>query len=623
MLFYGMPSIVLNMIVKNESKVITSLLESVKSIIDYWVIVDTGSTDNTKEVIQDFFDKAGIPGEIHDRTWVNFGHNRTEGLKLASPKGDYLLCVDADMIVVNNGFDKSKLVFDAYQITQKNQSFQYNNLRLLKTSKKWQSIGVTHEYYECGEQYSYEFLNTLFINDVGNGGCKADKFERDIKMLRKGLIDEPENSRYMFYLAQSYKDIQDYEKAIEWYEKRVKAGGWEEEKWYATYQIMMCKIKMKKSYSEVLAACLESYSLRPTRIEPIVEFMIYCRENNFPQTISYNLGLSALDLKIPALDQLFIQTDHYEWRLLDEMSIICYYNENHELGVKIISKLLTQNKYPQCHKERIIKNYKFYMEAMKETFVKYPKINKKPKYLAIARAGDESKHETWLSDKKHKNFDLFVAYYGNEKNKWKSDADHYHQESGLKYPWFSKWLKNPTFDIYQYDAIWLCDDDIEADTETIAKMFDIFIEYNLFLAQPALQRRSYAKIKPLLAVPGYKLRYCKTVEAQMPIFTPEILKILKWTFDENDSGWGQDLLWPKVLGHPKNKLAIIDATPVYHSRPLHISDMYTKVLPKKGVTAIDELIAIVGKHGITLTEIEIDWDWEWGLPADHLIETVK
>ena len=75
--------VTLVMIVKDESRVIERCLASVLPVIDSWVIVDTGSTDDTKEKIKKFFDNVGIPGELHESKWVNFGTNRTEALELA------------------------------------------------------------------------------------------------------------------------------------------------------------------------------------------------------------------------------------------------------------------------------------------------------------------------------------------------------------------------------------------------------------------------------------------------------------------------------------------------------------------------------------------------------------
>jgi glycosyltransferase involved in cell wall biosynthesis len=68
------------MIVRDEALVIDRCLSSVAPFIDYWVIVDTGSTDNTPVLVEKTL--AGIPGELHHRPWKNFGHNRTEALEL-------------------------------------------------------------------------------------------------------------------------------------------------------------------------------------------------------------------------------------------------------------------------------------------------------------------------------------------------------------------------------------------------------------------------------------------------------------------------------------------------------------------------------------------------------------
>ena len=91
------PTICLNMIVKNESKIITRLFETVLPIIDSYCICDTGSTDNTRQIIKDYFDSKNIPGQIIRHPFKNFGHNRDYALKAAKSMADYLLFLDADM----------------------------------------------------------------------------------------------------------------------------------------------------------------------------------------------------------------------------------------------------------------------------------------------------------------------------------------------------------------------------------------------------------------------------------------------------------------------------------------------------------------------------------------------
>src|SRR5204862_2757696 len=109
------PTICLNMIVRNEAPVIRRCLDSVRPIIDYWVIVDTGSTDGTQDIIRELY--KDIPGELHERPWVDFAHNRTETLNLARERAEYIFVIDADEVIVcEPGFSMPPLAAEAYNM---------------------------------------------------------------------------------------------------------------------------------------------------------------------------------------------------------------------------------------------------------------------------------------------------------------------------------------------------------------------------------------------------------------------------------------------------------------------------------------------------------------------------
>jgi tetratricopeptide (TPR) repeat protein len=113
------------------------------------------------------------------------------------------------------------------------------DIRIIKNDDTFEYLGVTHEYVSTppGNHNVNIKKDELFIRDVGDGGSKSDKFERDIRLLLEGIIDEPNNVRYHFYLANSYKDSGHFEKAIEFYKKRIAMGDWEQEIWYSNYNI--------------------------------------------------------------------------------------------------------------------------------------------------------------------------------------------------------------------------------------------------------------------------------------------------------------------------------------------------------------------------------------------------
>jgi glycosyltransferase involved in cell wall biosynthesis len=213
------------MIVKNESKNIVRLLNSVYTLLDTYCICDTGSTDNTKELIQTFFDEKKIKGKIIEEPFKNFEYNRTFALKQCVGMSDYVLLIDADMILKIGKFNKSILgKYDNIQLFQGNEDFYYKNSRIVR-NVGYSYSGVTHEYINIPNGSCHCLLkDELFILDIGDGGSKANQFERDIELLTNGLKDDPTNARYHFYLANTYNDVGNKEKAIEYYKKRYEMG---------------------------------------------------------------------------------------------------------------------------------------------------------------------------------------------------------------------------------------------------------------------------------------------------------------------------------------------------------------------------------------------------------------
>jgi len=346
------------MIVKNEGKIIQRALASVAHLLDYWVICDTGSTDDTVDCIRQFFAERGIAGELHSVGWRNFGYNRTQALQLARSKADFLLLMDADMELVDTGFCKDMLQHPHYFIRQYNGSLVYYNTRLISTTPNWQSIGVTHEYYQPDDApIPSRKLESLYFLDHTDGGCKADKFTRDIALLLDGLRAEPNNNRYKFYLAGSYKDIGDNANAIKWYEQRIQGGEWAEEVYYSRYMKMICESRAEYPFSHWLLTGLEAFACRPQRLEALYEIVKYCRETR-QYGLGYQLGRAQENLLFPT-DSLFVDVAIHGWKFFDELSICAYWAGDLALSERLTRRLLQEKKYPANEQERILKNRVF------------------------------------------------------------------------------------------------------------------------------------------------------------------------------------------------------------------------------------------------------------------------
>ena len=362
------PKICLNMIVKNESKIIHRLLTSVLPMIDCYCICDTGSTDDTIHVIETFFGKHGIPGKIVYEPFRDFGYNRTYALRECDKMEniDYILLMDADMVFRESWSStvKQKLWnHPAHHVFQGSDKFYYKNVRFVKHRSGMSYWGVTHEYVKVpeGTTYGHFERDELFIVDVGDGGSKADKFERDVRLLTDALKNEPNNDRYTYYLANSLRDGGRTQEAIELYRKRIDLGGWNEEIWHSWYSMGDCYKKTGKP-DMAIQAWLEAYQVFPDRIENLFKITQLYREIG-KNRLAYQFFRMA-DIqrqRVPPKDFLFLERDVYDFKLDYELTIIGYYcnSDRYDLP-KICVQVMSHPGLEEWMARNILSNYKFY-----------------------------------------------------------------------------------------------------------------------------------------------------------------------------------------------------------------------------------------------------------------------
>jgi len=368
-----MPKICLNMIVKNESKIITRLLNSVLPMIDYYCICDTGSTDDTMDIIQNFFETNKIEGKITNEPFKDFAHNRTFSLHQCSDiPADYLLLLDADMVLDTSNIKnmdefKNSLTLDGYHVFQGADSFFYKNMRIIKNDPSISYWGVTHEYVKLpgGSKTGLIEKSILFINDIGDGGSKIDKFERDIRLLKKGLEDLPDDPRYTFYLANSYRDAKQYENAIETYKKRIEIGGWIEEVWHSFYSIGCCYRNLNDMPNAIFY-WMEGYEKIPDRLENLYEIIKYYRENSKNKISNIFYEFAEYELKKKTnFDHLFLQNDVYSYKIDYEQSVNGYYVNPYNKDMRNSCIKVLNNKIAPKHiSDNVLSNYKFYSRTL-------------------------------------------------------------------------------------------------------------------------------------------------------------------------------------------------------------------------------------------------------------------
>lgn len=351
------PTICLCMIVKNEVGVLARCLRSCRDLIDCWVICDTGSSDGTQELIAR--ELEGIPGELYQHGWVDFGHNRSALMELAAGRADYLLLIDADMTVVQSA-PLGGLTADAYMVRQGDEHFDYRNKRLVRGDLRWRYVGVTHEYLSCLDmERTVERLDALAIDDHGDGGSKADKFERDRALLKAELREHPDNARAMFYLAQTQRDLGTQTgdlgaltAARDLYERRAGMGGWEEEVCCAWRQVGRLSAELGE-WPRASAAFLAAWEARPSRLEAVHDLVAGLLDRHQHRTAHRftELAAGAGGLAVPE-DILFVEPWVYRWGLLFQHSVAAYWCGELDASIRACKRLLAIESLPDAHRHQ-------------------------------------------------------------------------------------------------------------------------------------------------------------------------------------------------------------------------------------------------------------------------------
>lgn len=351
------------MIVKNESKIIERCLSSVKDLIDYWVICDTGSTDGTQDVIKNFFEKHNIKGELHQHVWRDFGYNRSLACKLAKGHCDYLITLDADEVFkYDDKFEMPELSLDGYIIWTNNNGTVYQRLQIVNDKFNWYYEGVLHEHFDCEEDIykrTIGYIDGMVNYPSKDGGRSVDKnkYKKDALILEQGLLDEPDNSRYVFYLAQSYKDSGDIDNAIKNYQRRIEMEGKHPEEVYMSYYMIgLCKILREEPFENFVGNFILAYNYRPTRLEAVHKIVRYCRFNNMSGLV-YNMFKHILEREtLKCNDGLFVEKSVYDYKLLDELSMVAYLSHNYRDAIKIIKRILDEKTYPKEEENRFLQH---------------------------------------------------------------------------------------------------------------------------------------------------------------------------------------------------------------------------------------------------------------------------
>ncbi|MCC6127819.1 MAG: glycosyltransferase family 2 protein [Chlamydiae bacterium] len=346
--------ICLNMIVRNESKVIARCLASLAGQIDYWVIVDTGSDDGTQEIVKN--ELRSIPGELHERNWVDFGFNRNEALELALTKADYTLFIDADDRLVGK-ISKSCLDKDYYAVEYRKGSCTTKRILLASQQVCWRWEGAIHEAIYSLEAFDLGTFSDVWI-EAGLGGYRQrnpETLKRDIELLKRCLAASKKGmSRILFHLAVFSEEAGDFSFALECFEKRATLGGWDQEVFYALYRKAALEERLGASLDVVQSSYEKAFAYRPSRSEPLVALaLLFIQKKHYE--LAYPLLKKARSIPKPQ-DTIYVMQSVYEYEALFALAGAALHLGKYREAFDAYGKLLNTPQLPSNHRQYLEKN---------------------------------------------------------------------------------------------------------------------------------------------------------------------------------------------------------------------------------------------------------------------------
>ncbi len=337
------PLLGLVMIVKDEVHCMKALAQSVIPYIDYWTILDTGSTDGTQEVIHEAF--AGTPGKLYTSPFIDYATSRNQALDLAAPHTEFVLMMDGEQTLKEGKklrqFCQAAVqeTMPAYFVYIKDIKYGRNwwNPFLIRTSSACRYKGAVHEHLEGVDvqvRVPYCYIEHA-ATAKGDERTEQRLFD-DRQILEKELKDAPSDYRLMFYLAQTCACLGDNQKAYELYSRCLHAS-LGPIAYQAAFRRAVAAEKLFP-FKEVIQHYFQAFSYGPHRAEPLyIIAKLYMQKGEY-QT-AFPFALRAARLPMPA-DTMGVNERVYESLVFELLSTICWEIKEYEIGEQAAKKAL-------------------------------------------------------------------------------------------------------------------------------------------------------------------------------------------------------------------------------------------------------------------------------------------
>ena len=366
------PLLVVTIMIKNEAKVIEATLEPfLKAGVQHYLVLDTGSTDNTVKIVQNLFKKYKIQhGHIMQEPFVNFAVSRNFALESAEkifPDAIFLFMIDAEWYMHNvpgllefcekykNNPSKAFLI---KRVFLGHKMIDYGSF-LFKAHQNVRYFGAVHETINQIGDIKIPDDVYLVINPSKEGGANsARRWHRDLDILLKEHEKNPNNLRTIFYLGQTNACLKNYDQALFWYGKRCKKNTHDEENYKAHYRMGLIYEQLN-NWPQALKFYFKAYNIRPQRIDSLILIA-----QHFLNIQAYQAAflLANYITTLPVSDQERFASlpEMHDFTLYDILAQAAWRVGEYEIGRKAVLKTLDYD----SSRTTLRNNLKLYEDAL-------------------------------------------------------------------------------------------------------------------------------------------------------------------------------------------------------------------------------------------------------------------
>lgn len=362
------PTIGLCMVVKDDADVLRACVDSCRPLISYWVICDAGSTDGTQELIRR--ELADIPGELHERSWVDFDHNWTEAMQYARGKADYLLLLDADCAIDAQPEQLTELTADSYLVRCDEVADHYR-VTLVSGKLDWRFSGDVAGYVHSADDRVRRRLEGISIGSTSVGVVRKPRVEREIARLEAEYERNRSDARSAFWLGRNHAELsrltgeeEQLRRAAGWYRVRADMDGWIEETYCAWLEFGRLSAELG-DWPTAADAFTRGWQARPERLEAVHALTIGLRERRLNRSANRFASIASSMKPLPQPDDLlFVEPWIYRWGLLFEYSITAHWCDELDVALAANKRLLAIDGLPAGHRTQTTTNMRHTMQAL-------------------------------------------------------------------------------------------------------------------------------------------------------------------------------------------------------------------------------------------------------------------